>query len=75
MAKIDKIKEEIGWLKVIFAVLTAVDISLVAWLAKHLSGLHQVNLVLTLLGIICVSIFIFAINILVYKKIDQLEDL
>ena len=31
MAQIDKLKEEIGWLKVIFAILIATDISLVAW--------------------------------------------
>ena len=31
MAKIDKLKEEIGWLKVIFAILIVTDISLVAW--------------------------------------------
>ena len=31
MAYIDKVKEEIGWLKVVFAILLAADISLVAW--------------------------------------------
>ena len=31
MARIDKLKEEIGWLKIIFAILIATDISLVAW--------------------------------------------
>ena len=30
MAHIDKVKEEIGWLKVVFAILLAADISLVA---------------------------------------------
>lgn len=29
MAHIDKVKEEIGWLKVIFAILLATDISLI----------------------------------------------
>ena len=31
MARIDKLKEEIGWLKIVFAILIATDISLVAW--------------------------------------------
>ena len=35
MAKIDKLKEEIGWLKVIFAILIATDISLVAWVVQN----------------------------------------
>ena len=30
MAYIDKIKEEVGWLKVIFAISIATDISLIA---------------------------------------------
>ena len=32
MAYVDKVKEEIGWLKVVFAILLATDISLIAWL-------------------------------------------
>ena len=35
MAKVDKLKEEIGWLKVIFAILIATDISLVAWVVQN----------------------------------------
>ena len=34
MARIDKIKEEIGWLKVIFAISIATNISLIAWLIQ-----------------------------------------
>ena len=35
MPKVDKLKEEIGWLKVVFAILVAIDISLVGWLAQN----------------------------------------
>ncbi|WP_141699053.1 hypothetical protein [Candidatus Thiosymbion oneisti] len=35
MSKTDKLKEEIGWLKVIFGILVATDISLIAWLAQN----------------------------------------
>jgi hypothetical protein len=38
MAKIDKLKEEIGWLKIIFGVLIATDISLVVWLVQNKSN-------------------------------------
>ncbi|MDQ7068924.1 MAG: hypothetical protein Q9M40_13695 [Sulfurimonas sp.] len=34
MAKIDEIKESIGYLKVVFSIMIAVDVSLVAWLYK-----------------------------------------
>ena len=35
MSKADKLKEEIGWLKVVFALLVATDISLIAWLSQN----------------------------------------
>ena len=35
MGKIDEIKEEIGWLKVMFGIFTAVDISLLGWLVQN----------------------------------------
>ncbi len=35
MATIDEIKEDIGWLKIIFGILTAIDISLLGWIAQN----------------------------------------
>ncbi len=35
MSKADRLKEEIGWLKLVFGALIAVDVSLVAWLAQN----------------------------------------
>ena len=35
MGRIDKVKEEIGWLKIIFAISIATDISLIAWLVEN----------------------------------------
>ncbi len=35
MAKIDKIKEFIGWLKVLFALFFGIDVSLIAYLFLH----------------------------------------
>ena len=35
MSKIDKIKEQIGWLKVVFGILSAIDVSLVGWLVSN----------------------------------------
>jgi len=39
MAKIDKIKEQIGWLKVLFGLLFATDISLIAYLFNKIETL------------------------------------
>ena len=35
MAKLDRLKEEIGWLKVVFGILVAIDASQVGWLAQN----------------------------------------
>jgi hypothetical protein len=35
MAKIDRLKEEVGWLKVVFGVLVAIDVSVLGWLAQN----------------------------------------
>jgi len=35
MAKLDRYKEFIGFLKAIFLVLIAIDVSLISWLFKH----------------------------------------
>jgi len=35
MAKIDRLKEEIGWLKLVFGILVAIDASLVGWLTTQ----------------------------------------
>ncbi len=75
MSKLDKIKEEIGWLKVIFSVLIAIDISLVAWLTQNFNSAGIMLLILSLFGVVVITFIIVWINRSVYKKIDELEDL
>lgn len=65
MARIDKLKEEIGRLKIIFAILTATDISLVAWVVQNYG--KAVPILLT-------SVIIW-INRVAYRKINELEEL
>ena len=35
MSRADRIKETLGWLKIVFAALVAVDVSVIAWLAQN----------------------------------------
>lgn len=75
MAYIDKLKEEIGWLKVIFALLIATDISLIAWLIQNYG---KVNLVLYLVGTLAALLMMFAIDRIdstARQKMDELEEL
>ena len=75
MAQIDKIKEEIGWLKVIFAILIATDISLIAWLAQNYGKAPPLLLEIGLVVAFLVTLVIIWINNVAYRKIDELEEL
>ena len=75
MAQIDKLKEEIGWLKVVFAILIATDISLIAWLAQNYRKTTPLLLIIGLVVAFLVTLIIIWINNVAYRKIDELEEL
>lgn len=75
MAKIDKIKELIGYLKVLFGILVAIDISIIGWLFKNQSYLSQFKILLSVSAIIITTIGIIIINKKILQKIDELEDI
>lgn len=72
MAYIDKIKEEIGWLKVIFAISIATDISLIAWLIQSYGKVRLLLSMLGALGALLIMFTIVWINRIAYRKIDEL---
>ena len=74
MAKIDKIKEEISFLKMIFGILVAIDISIIGWLFSHQSH-NTANTILAIVAIFSATIGIVAVNKKILQKIDQLEEL
>ena len=75
MAQIDKLKEEIGWLKVIFAILIATDISLVAWVIQNYGKANRTLLIMGAIAAILITLIIMWINNKAYRKIDKLEEL
>lgn len=75
MAKIEKTKEEIGWLKIIFGVLFATDISLIAWLFQNYGKASKFFLVLCTVAALLITLAIAWINRVAYRKIDELEEL
>ena len=75
MAYIDKVKEEIGWLKVIFAISIATDISLIAWLIENFKKEAPFLLVIAGLGALLLMFLIISINSVTYRKINKLEEL
>lgn len=75
MGRTDKLKEEIGWLKVIFAISIATDISLIAWLIENFG---KANLFLYLVGTFGALLMMFAIDkidSIARQKMNELEEL
>ena len=75
MAKIDKLKEEIGWLKIIFAILIATDISLGAWVVQNYGKTSKILLIVSVIGVFLLTFVIVWVNQVAYRKIDELEEL
>lgn len=75
MPQIDRIKEELGWLKVVFGILAATDISLIAWLSQSFGVASNAKIALTVLLVVLVTGAIVWVNRVAYRKIEQLEKL
>jgi len=75
MSEENKIKEEIGWYKVIFAILVATVISLLSWFAQNYELAKPSLLIFCLITIAIVVAVIIMINRRVFKNLDRLEEL
>jgi len=75
MASIDEIKESIGYFKVIFCILIAVNVSLVAWLYKNYELLGVIDAILLLSLSIITTVGIIYVNRKILLKISSLRDL
>lgn len=75
MPELDGFKEEIGWLKVVFALLVAADLSLIGWLAQNFGVAEDSQVGMALLGISIVTIGIVWVNRMAYVRIDKVRTL
>ena len=75
MAKIDKLKEEVSSLRLFIAILAAVTISLIGWIAQNIQSTSKIMIVVCVLAILVTSLAFVWVNKRSYKKIDELEDL
>ena len=73
MAKLDRAKEYIGFLKAIFIIIIAIDSSMISWLFKN-SDLN-VNSTLVIIGISISSIVVIVLFKYILKKIVELEEI
>ena len=74
MARIDKIREEIGWLKLVFGVLVAIDVSLIAWLAQNHLRAAPILLAAGAFSALMLTGVIISTVRTIYHLIDELED-
>ena len=75
MAKLDEIKEYIGFLKTIFITLVIIDTSLIAWIFKNYDfvAIWKLYIVFVLIIILCIIVYGLFLEIL--KKIKSLKDI
>jgi hypothetical protein len=74
MAKIDRLKEEIGWLKLVFGLLVAIDVSLVGWLAQNYANANRALVVGCVIATAVVTLGVVRINRVAYHRMKELED-
>ena len=75
VAQIDSIKEELGWLKVIFGVFVAIDVSLVGWVAQNFSTAFGFTVVGAIIAVLVITLILVFVNRLTYQRIRELEKL
>ncbi len=75
MPKSDAIKEELGWLKVIFGLLTAIGASLLAWVGQNLGHPDRVLAWVAIVAVAVVTGGVVWVNRLAYRRIRELEQL
>lgn len=75
MSEAVRIKEVIGWSKVVFAALVAIDISLIAWLAQDYRTGDSVVIVLALIAVVDTTVSIIGVNRSAFRRIAELRNL
>ena len=75
MSEVNRIEQEIGWYKVIFAIMTVTDLSLLAWFVQNFETARQSILILCSMSVIVVTIILVFINRRVFTCLDRLEEL
>ena len=69
----ESIKEALGWLKVIFVALVAVDVSLIGWLAQNTHTAQTILVYLAGFGVVSANAAIIGVGFAAYRRIIRLE--
>ena len=75
MSRLDWEKEAIGFLKVVFSISIAINVSLIAWLYQKFESLSFLDMILVFSLVSFLTLGIIVVNKKILTKIDNLEDL
>jgi hypothetical protein len=75
MAMLDGAKEELGWMKVVFAVSAAIDATLIAWLAQKYNSGETTLVLLAFVAALALTVHIVRMNLLAYRAIREVKAL
>jgi glucan phosphoethanolaminetransferase (alkaline phosphatase superfamily) len=75
MAKIDEVKEFIGYLKVLIGIAIAVAISLIVWIFNHYDSLSLLDKIISFVAFLFDLILVVLLNRKIIKQIKSLGDL
>ena len=69
-SKVAQLKEEIGWLKVVFGIFVATDISLITWLAQNFGSASRIQVLVSLAAVVGVTGAVVWVNRMAYGRIQ-----
>ncbi len=75
MSEEKQIEQEIGWLKIVFAILSAIDVSLIAWVAQNYTIISSKLTVVVIVLVLIITLVIVLVNKIAYNKIDKIGEL
>ncbi len=75
MSQTERIKEELGWLKVVFGISVTIDVSLIAWLVQSYASINRVILIVGFVIVSGLTVGAVLINLVVYRRLKKLETL
>ncbi|NOQ31882.1 MAG: hypothetical protein GQ570_12235 [Helicobacteraceae bacterium] len=75
MGKLDKEKEEIGWIKFWIGVSVASIMGLISWFVNNYESANELMLFLDIISVLLIAVFIVILNKIGLEKIKELEDI
>ena len=75
MATADRVKEEIGLLKLFLAVLIAIDVPFIAWLAQNYTRANRLLVLAAVATTLMIAAAAVWVSRLMYRRMQRLEDL